>query len=245
MGSAASQYLDELYQHFRYLATWSPGTPLALGTVGEFQDGIFVPTSDLASFGIRFETIKDNTPIDYNHASEGSVEVTVKAKGETNAAFKSLSALDAGVAVQFKRAHAVFFTASNCYEDRIADIVKLKCDVRSLPAGAWPVGCAVVTHLHRAAATTVLISSSAGSRVEIKATADLGPSAATLADVGAQLAIAYTDKMTTEIVARHGLTPLFRALTKKRRFLGGDDIVYQALEDSDEWEELVYERIPA
>lgn len=244
MASATStQYIKELHRHFGYWAAWSPGVPLSLGTLGEFEDGVFVPTSHLFSFGIRFRTIKDETPSDLTYQSEGSVAVTFKAKGETKGLFKNLSEFDAGVGVDFNRANAVYFSATGCYEDRIADIEKLKSDVMMLPASTWPSNVAVVTHLQRAETATVLISGTAGSRVELKAAADIGHAVINVADVAAQVSIAYSDKMATQIVSSRGLTPLFRAIRRKRRVLGREDVVFADSEGRDEWEDVVYDSI--
>jgi hypothetical protein len=238
-----TQYIKEMLVNHGYWAIWEPGVQLALGTVGEFQHEVFVPTSDLASYGINFKVKKDKTPSNIEHQTAGNVVVAVKAKGETQGAFKTLSELDAGFGVDFERADAVLFVARGCYEERIADIDKLKRDVKALPGDTFPRGHAVITHLVQAQSATILISSSNGARIELKADADIGHDIGSIADVSAELSTAYQRAMGSYIVAASGLTPLFRAICRKIVFPGKTDVVFASDLDAGEWEEVNYATI--
>ena len=169
----------------------------------------------------------------YHYKSKSGVTIKSKAKGKTDASFKSIAAADAGLSVEFTRANGIAFSLRKCYQHRIADQFKLARDLLSLPQDAWQRDHAVVTEIVVTGSGTVLISSSRKSRLEIQAKADIGNSIAELANANASLSIALSEDMNTEIVARSGLTPLFKAVrikesywTRERRVvpMGGDSV---------------------
>ncbi len=87
------------------------------------NDGrLFVPTSDLRSFGIGFDpedVVLDLKPDDYSFSSKSGVTTSIKIGGQTSGAFQGLSDIDASIAFEFNRENAVVFSMLGCREHRI------------------------------------------------------------------------------------------------------------------------------
>lgn len=124
MAKPYARYAKEIRDRLHYGATWTPGTPLKLGQVGTFENGVFVPKSNLGALGIkRFELEADSKATSYTYSSSSGVSLNFKAKGASSQTFKSLAEAEAGVAISFTRENAVVFGVSDRYEHRIADVV--------------------------------------------------------------------------------------------------------------------------
>jgi len=71
--------------------------------------------------------------------------------------------------------------------------------------------------LVRAESATILISGSTSSRIELKATANIGADKLDIADASLSLNIAFEKNIGTKIVAEKGLTPLFKVRRGRER----------------------------
>ncbi len=244
--TASSQYIKEIYKDLNFWGTWLPGTPLKVGTVGIFKNSVFIPQSDLNSFGIKYDQKEDPSPEDITYQSKKGVVMEFKAKGATSTAFENLSRLDAGVGISFKGQNAVVFSARDCFHHMVADFESLKRNLLEIHARhTWPDDYSVITHLISASSLTVLLSGSTDSRVEIRAQTDIGNNLVDLADVTGNLSLAFTRGMNIQIVAAHGLTPLFKAIRIKKKFWT-NTVEIQLLENSlsePEFEELTLENV--
>jgi hypothetical protein len=49
MASTAEQYAAEIRKELGYLAAWTPGTPITVGTIGTLDDGVFEPRGNLST----------------------------------------------------------------------------------------------------------------------------------------------------------------------------------------------------
>jgi hypothetical protein len=218
-----TRYAEEITENLGYGATWTPGTPLRLGTVGTFRNGVLLPLSHLDSLGIEFETESDPSPTTYTHMSEGDVSLSFKASGETDDAFQALAKAEAGAAVSFARGNAVLFSAGGCSETRVADVPGLEADlIRAAREGRWKPKWAVVTHLVEAESATIMLSTERGSRVELRAGGTVGQGPLDLADLSGGVSLASAGSLSQMIVAESGLTPLFHAYGIKRKLLRDD-----------------------
>jgi hypothetical protein len=222
MTRAHAQYIGELQRAFgNYRATWFPNVHLELGTVGTIDDGIFVPRSQLSSFGITFGTRRAPQPQEqFVYQSEGAVKTAFKAKGESNRLFQYIGDADAGIRVDFSRAHAVLFVLRGPYEDRIDDQFGLANQLLELPRSNFPREYIIITHLVSAASGTILIAGSTESSVEIRASASIG-NLLDLANVDAGMSIAQMNGMHTQLLASASITPLFRAVRLRERWFSG------------------------
>ena len=218
-----THYAKEITHGLRYGATWTPGTPLRLGQIGTFEDGIFLPLGHLNTMGIRFGLELDTSPTTYTYMSAAGVSLRFKAKGETSSLYKSLSEAKAGVAITFDRENAVVFSASGCLEHRISDILSLQALLADLlNGGGWKENWAVVTHLVVADSATVVLSQSANTVLELEATGSAGSGPAKVGDISGGVALSFSDSMNQLIVASPGLTPLFHSMRLKRSFWTGE-----------------------
>jgi hypothetical protein len=244
--AASIQYVKEIYDGLKLWATWLPGTPLTIGTVGIFENRVFYPRSHLKSFGIKYNTKADPTTENLSYQSTKGVQMQFKVSGATSKAFQNLSKLDAGVGIDFKDQDGVIFSARDLIHHSIADIDKLSQKLLILfQKNSWPDNYAVITHLISAGSTTVLISGSKDSRVVIRAKANIGNSVVDLANVAGNLRLAYTSGMNIQIVAAHGLTPLFDVIRIKRDFWTGQPTVdrFGRSPLQPKFEKLTYENV--
>lgn len=207
-----NQYTAEMFDRFGYLATWAPGVPVALGDVGTLRDDVFVRVASLQDFGISFSTRADDTPDDIDYSSANGVSVTFKAAGATPGTGSSLGAADAGFEIAFSSNRAVVFQALGCRTPSIADQEALgKALVSRFLEKTWDRSYVVVTELMVADCATIIISDGANGRIDLKAQAKITAATAPLADASAALQVSYSHNINTKIIAKNGLTPLFRA----------------------------------
>lgn len=206
------KYTRELYRQFRYYANWLPGTPLSLGDVGVLKAKEFVRKTNLKHLNLDFEIIKDSTPSQISHQSKGGVSVSAKIAGTAPVLGSVLSEAEAGISVSFSNENSILFKANGTYNHIIKDQVKLGKDILKLyEEGNWDKDYLVITELVEADSSTILISNSSGSSIELSANANvsLGQLDIANADIGLQPKI--SKDLYTEIITNKGLTPLFKS----------------------------------
>ncbi len=222
MAKPYTHYANEIRAGLHYGATWTPGTPLRLGQIGTFQNGIFVPLGHLSSMGIEVALDLDTSPTTYNYASAAGVSLRFKARGESSSQYRSLGEAEAGVAITFSKENAIVFSASGCLEHRIADILGLQALLtKLLLAGGWKEDWAVITHLVAAETASIVLAQSANTVIELEAAGTAGNGFTKLGDISGGVALSYSDSMNQLIIATSGLTPLFHAMRLKRSFWTG------------------------
>lgn len=210
--SLAQQYTSEIAKGLQYLPIWLPIKTLTLGTVGTIQKNVFEPEGNLNGMGVPFTPSPSRSEGTMRYNSNDGVSIQFKAAGSAPVAGSALSTADAGVAVKFSRSNAVVFEASGCRIEAIADVGTLGRRLIELyGSGEWNKDYYVVTEVVKADVTTILISSSAGASLELKAGGDIHAASLSLASLEAQFSTASTAKMGYELVAKEGLTPLFKA----------------------------------
>lgn len=212
MAKAWEQYTKEMAKSFGYLATWTPGVTLALGDVGVLRKNLFTRISSLQNLGIAFQTREDQTREDQKYASSGSLSVVFKAAGQVPTAGSALTEAEAGVTIEFTRKKAVVYEALGCTSPSIDDQAKLGSEIiKRYKTGGWNKDWVVITELVMAESGTVLISEEKGAKIEISAKGTVAGAAFSLAEASVALAIVSQRDMQTTLVAKDGLTPLFRA----------------------------------
>lgn len=222
MASVLRTYLTEVHHNLRYRPTWLPGTPLRIGDVGVLEGGVFRQITDLTALGISYEVSKDPVPdASLDFSSSGGVSIAIKAKGDLNQRFKALAQADAGALVEFSRAGAVVLQLRGVVADRVLDQAKLSRDllhsmISNDESKRWLRDWVAVTDVVRAESASIFISSSADSRIELKASGTIAPS--NLADASAGYTVASESAVSTKIIAQSGLTPLFRGARVNRKF---------------------------
>lgn len=212
------KYTRELKRQFGYLATWLPSTPLALGDIGVLRRNEFTKISNLSDFDIDFEIEADETKSDIEHSSKGAVSITTKASGSVAPQGSVLGQVDAGITVEFSKENAILFKANGTTSPSIKDQIKLGEEIINLyKAGKWDKDWAVITELVDADSATILISSSAKGKVELKAKGDVEAAKIDIADTELGFELSFSKDLSTKIVAEQSLTPLFKASKVKSR----------------------------
>lgn len=222
MPTAVQQYTDEIHDELGYWATWLPGTKLSLGHCGRIRDRTFTPETSLSEFGLEVADLPAESPIDIQHATHGAVSYRVEGKAE-NKTIPQVPPGSAGIELSFSRDNAVVLIARNAVQHRLANVPALEASLNQLAdAGKFDREMAVITHLIVADSATILISSGSQSRIALSAEADLTAGLLDLANASVSLSRVSASGMQTEIVAAHGLTPLFKLVGFRRRgiFLG-------------------------
>ncbi|MEU2655730.1 hypothetical protein ABZ615_10410 [Streptomyces sp. NPDC007325] len=181
-----------------------------------------VPIGTLAENGITATSVTPSTRDELSWSTQGQVEVTFKGAGKPGAGvFSALADAEAGALVTFKRANAVLVSYRGLSESRLASQPALAAEmVRRYWAGTWPREWCVVSHLVQAEQGTVLAGGESGSAVELAARATIGPAPAVIADLSAKLKVARSQGLALEHLGE-AMTPFFRVLRLRRRFLNG------------------------
>lgn len=211
-------YTREMYRQFRYLATWAPGTPMKLGDIGILKGKEFIRIGNISDFGISFETVPDDTPLDLEFASEGSVSITTKLSGRPTIAKSNLITADVGATVIFSKKNAIYFKADKTTTPSIKNQIALGQEILSLwKEGKWDKHWAVITELVTAKSASIIISSSKEAQVDIRATSEIGNKPLNIADPEFGWELSFEKDVTTKIIAEEGITPLFKISKIKRR----------------------------
>ena len=220
--ATSRKYTRELRKQFGYFATWLPGTPIALGDIGVMKKNVFTKIANLEDFGISFVEEPDLDRSDIEHSSSGAVSVTTKASGNLSPAGSQVAEADAGIIVEFSKKNAILFKATGPLSPSIKDQITLGKQILELyRQGRWDKDWTVVTEVVTARSATIIISISAGGKIELKAKGDLGIAQLDIADAYLELGVNYSKDLSTTIIAKEGLTPLFKGSKIKTPFLGG------------------------
>ena len=214
------KYTTELYNQFRYYAAWLPGTPFRLGDVGILQGKEFIRKTNLSDLGIPFDILEDTTRATISHTSSGSVSIVAKAAGTAPALGSTLTQAKAGISVSFTKENSVLVKALGTLNHSIKDQVALGKEILTrYDAKQWDKDFLVITELVVADSSTILISSSSESKIELSAEADVSIAQLDLAGTEVKLGTTISKDLSTEIIAEKGLTPLFKLSKIQTPFL--------------------------
>lgn len=242
-------YISEIYRNLRYRASWLPGTPMGLGTVGPIEDGIFRAVTDLPLLQIPFEETDDpEKKANIDFTSQTGVSMAFKAAGEVDGRFAAVAKAEAGALLEFSREGAVVLQLREVLLKRISDQARLSRSLMRAVAVSdgskqWQRDWVVITEVARAGSATIIISNSKKSRLELKASGTTAPTS--LVDISANLSVAAESDVSTKVIAESGLTPLYRALRIKRNFWWLYDEVLPASAEAPLADEVFGEADPA
>lgn len=207
------QYTTDLKNNFGYYATWNPGLTLKIGDIGIVKGNVFRKISELEKLGITFEVDPDKTPTDLKYNSKGSVVITTKLSGAASIPGSSLTQADAGILVEFSKENSILFQANGTLTSTVKDTIVIGNKVIELfKQGKWDKKWVVITELVTAEAATILISNSKGAKIELKANAKIDAPKLDIANANFQFSTQFSRALETEIVAKEGLTPLFKIM---------------------------------
>lgn len=221
MRAIRKQYVKDLYRHFNYYPTWLPGVPLKLGDIGVINKNEFTKISSLENEGIPFEVVPDSTRMDLDFVSEGGVSITTKLAGSAKLPNSYLMELDAGFSIDFKGKNVTLFKLKGTLSPQISDKIVLGKEViKRYKKGDWNKDWVIITELVQADSSTIIVSNSAESKIELKANVDAGIGNVEITDASAQFSIAFDRDVSLKFITEENLTPLFKAMGVKgmRRF---------------------------
>jgi hypothetical protein len=216
------QYLKEINKKFQYRATWEPGKTLRIGDIGILEKGIFSLRSTLEQEQIALQIRVDESEGSLKYTSEGSVEIKAKLAGEMSMPQSQLAKGDAGFVVQFKKQNAVVFTINGTKTYQIENTGQIEREVlQRFAENKWPKDWLIITELVEAKEATILISNAKDSQIELKANADISPSSElNIADAEFNFSVVSKRGLSTEIIAKEGVTPLYRVAGIRKPLLG-------------------------
>jgi hypothetical protein len=198
--SAKSLYInavsDELDLGGRWIANWPPGNEVAIGMVGDIEDGGFVQRGHLSDSDRAVPFNKDDhkdRPDGYDWASHGAVEVFAKVKGETSKIIPHVPKASAGIKIQFSKKNSVAVRFDRVMQTRIKSEKQLAKDL----IAAWndnqrmQLGDVVVVAVMDSKSGIAATSASESAEVQATVSANIGSGAIDLGKVKGELGITH------------------------------------------------------
>jgi hypothetical protein len=220
--SVAGTYCRDVSRELRLLATWPPGSPVQVGSVGRFLgERVFEPETSLGSCGVTFSVDDDPGPGVLSYTSAGVRESGVTAGAHLPDLAGGAVTAEATVTIGFQREHGIVFRASGLRYRTMRDQPKMARKVARLAeSGQWGRDWYVVTQVVVADSASILISDAPAAEVELALAA--GAEAGGIELLGAELRprLIRHRGMHILIVAAGGLAPLFKAKRVRRTFFG-------------------------
>ncbi len=215
------QYLKEINNKFQYRATWEPGKTLRPGDIGILEKGVFSLRSTLEQEQIPVQVRTDESAGSMKYSSKGAVDIVTKIAGSASSPDSQLAKGDAGFTVQFKKEEAIVFDINGTKTHQIENTGQIELEVlKRYQENRWPKDWVIITELVEAKEATILISNSKDSMIELKANGSANTPELDIADAQLQLSVVAKRGISTEIVAKEGITPLYRASGIRKPLLG-------------------------
>ncbi|MFK0158292.1 hypothetical protein ACIQVK_40280 [Streptomyces sp. NPDC090493] len=211
-----------------YWVTWHPSSRRSLGTVGPARYPGIVPVDTLPDSAVEPPEVTpaDRSTLTWN--TEGAVRVTFQGTAEAADPAGALADVRAGAVVEFTRKNALLVVYRGLTETRLADQPRLARElVRRYWAGDWDPDWCVVSHLVTARSGTVLMAADKGATVELGVSGSAAAGPVSLADLATQVRATRSAALQCELVGER-LTPFYRVLRLRRRFLRGVEAEYGA-----------------
>ncbi len=217
------QYLKEMNSKFLYRATWEPNKPLKIGDIGILEKGVFSHRSTLESENIPMDVRVDESEGSLKYNSEGSVEIKAKLSGKAKMPQSQLGELDAGFTINFSREKSIVFQLNGTKTHIITNVGAIETEVLSrFMQNKWRKNWVIITELIEGKEGTIIISNSKESSIELRANANVNPSEnINIADAKLDLGVVSKKNIGTEIIAKNGLTPLYRVAGIRKKLFGG------------------------
>ena len=223
--SIAEQYSKEMCKHFGggYYAVWEPGVKIQLGDIGVLNNYVFTQIGSvlIEPCNLIFTVREGINPIHKAmYVSEGSVNWSILGDAQVAPMNVVLNNIGAGVALEFSKEKSTFFEALNIKHHTIENKIVLGNSILALyKKGIWKKQWVVVTEVSVAGSATILISQTAGAKVEIKASASIGAAGISLADPSLGLSFQNAKGLGYQTLAQEGITYKVKLLGVKHPFL--------------------------
>lgn len=211
--STARRYTRQMYDRYKYLATWLPNTRIELGDVGTIDGDTFKRVTTLKDLQVQFDIRRGTDELDFSETSSSGVECSVGASSGTTP-----GTAEGSLAVKFAEEGAFVFRATGCRTHEIADKVSLGREVLSqCKAGLWDPKWRIVDTVVRAECSTIIVSRSKSASLSLGGGIPL--LLANIATPEAKVAILGQSGDVLHMLATEGLTPLFTLIGVKQSWL--------------------------
>ncbi|RAI75909.1 hypothetical protein HMF3257_20220 [Spirosoma telluris] len=231
-------YLEHMASKTGYRATWEPNRPLTIGAIVKLEQGVFSIQSSLEKEGIPMEVMDDTSEGVLDYSSSGSVQVGVKAAGQAPLAGSALTDADAGFSIDFSSDKSILFQADKTKTIQITNLGAIEREViQRVNAGSWPKDWLIVTQLMQATTATIIISFSSNSKIDLKASANVGTPQLKLTDASLGLSVVSEKGSHFKSIAANGITPLYRVVGYRHPLFG-----HEQLSNRDDADELKKEQ---
>ncbi len=223
MANATAFYLKDIMKKSAgYRPTWEPNKPLKIGDVGKLENNVFVKWDSLEKLGIPMEVEKDvQEGALFDLSTENGIEVRTKAKGQVDPGIPSLGEMDAGFGVEFKKENAILFKVQGYLTHQISNLGEIAREVlKRYENDEWDKDLVIINELIEAKKATIMMSSEGGVSVGLKAKADVSAANLSIADADLDVGTDVGGKLAINIIGEEGITPLYRAVGIKKKWLG-------------------------
>ncbi len=218
MKKLAKVYTENLHDHFVTLyATWPPGSPINLGDFGTLDGDIFIPKGNIKDkYGINFDLVIDDTNDDFEFKSSDSTEINFNSKGSLNP--NGIVNAKASIEIKFSRNESIYFTASDCKNNRISNTKEVGETVVDLWGDdKWDADNVVITSLVESKATTIIVSAGKSSSIKLEANSD-NIESINLSDSGIGLSVVSESNIGFKAITKAGMVPLIGLMGLKNLF---------------------------
>lgn len=231
--SLKETYTRELKDNLNYTPTWLPNVKLSLGDIGVLLKHEFVYRTNIGNLGISFAAGQRGARASYSHITSDAVTRTIKVAGKAPMVGSVLTDADAGITFKFNRKNAIVFDASDCTIAAIKDQESLKKAIlTSYELSQWDYDYVVVTELVSAGNTSIIISEGSEGLYELKAKAGVSPTYEAI-NVEGNFSIAHEAQIGFNLLAKSGVTPLFRCLGLRTNWFRKDVVNRAEVLDND------------
>jgi hypothetical protein len=220
---AAETYCRDISRELRYLATWPPGAPVAVGRVGRFVSGkVFDPETSLQSYGVDFGVeVQDSGQRSMSYTSKGVNEFGISVGANVPDPFTGVVSVGAQTTITFAREHEVVFFASGLRHRRMEDQPRIARAVLTLlKRDEWQRDWHIVTEVIEVDSISVLLSNAGSATAELALSADAQGAGVDLLHAQFKPRLVRRHAMHTTLVNEGVSAPLFRAKRVKRSVLG-------------------------
>jgi hypothetical protein len=218
-------YLKDINKSSGYRATWEPGKLLKIGQIGKIDPkGFFVVYSSLIDEGFSPKVQSDDKSDTLDYSSKGTFEITAKVAGEVSSS-TNLQKSDAGFDIKLNSEKSILFQIAGYTTEHIVNIGDMKKMIlEKYRQGNWEKDLVVITELVVAKSSTIIISTTKGTQLTLKANADVGNKKLAITDASLNLGLVKETGSSMKFVATSGLTPLFRVMGLKKPIFGPPDV---------------------
>jgi hypothetical protein len=206
-------YVKNIVKKFGYFASWFPNSPIQLGDVGVMEGPYFKQLTSLKELQLSFvpRTSKKSANFSYSWEADFAIDSNASVNIANVGITSSLN-------VKFNNAGAFVFETTDCTITEIENKISLGLEIKKMfIANTWEVDWVVIDSIVAAGSSTIIISNSNNSEIQLSASGEL--SKINLTDANLGLKIKNQTGEITKFLADKGLVPMFKTSKIKLSFL--------------------------